>query len=200
MRECIPSGASSIPLLSYHLILLVIANTETVSCSVMKVSEDSVVTIEYRMVNQKGDLVDSSDHGESLSFIQGRNTILPGIEHAIEGRKSGERLTFTLPPEEGYGIRDEAKVAVIPRTQLNSNGELRIGMQFYTQKNGYDLPVTITHFSDEEVTVDGNHPLAGETMNIDLVIIEVRQAIDSELESGKVQDDEELYRISANQG
>lgn len=161
----------------------------------MKASKDSVVTIEYRMVNQKGELVDSSDGGEPLSFIQGSQSVLPAIENAVAGRKAGERLTFTLTPEECYGIRDEAKIAVIPRAQFKSSDNLRIGMQFYTQKNGNDLPVTVTHLNDQEVTVDGNHPLAGETMNIDLVIIEVREAIDSELESGKIQSDEELFAL-----
>ena len=161
----------------------------------MKVSKDSVVTIEYRMVNTKSELVDSSDGGEPLSFIQGAQSVLPAIEHAVDGRKAGERLTFTLTPEEGYGSRDEKKIAAIPRTQFKSSDELRIGMQFYTQKNGYDLPVTVIHCNDQEVTVDGNHPLAGETMNIDLVIVDIREAIDSELESGKVQSDEELFAL-----
>ncbi len=161
----------------------------------MKVIKNRIVTIEYRMVDQQGDLVDSTDDGTPLSFIQGNQSVLPAIENAVDGREAGERLTFTLPPEKGYGSRDLEKVTAIPREQFNFDGELHAGMQFYTQKNGLDIPVIITAVDDQKVTVDGNHPLAGETMNIDLVIVEVREATATELESGKIQLDEELFAL-----
>ncbi len=161
----------------------------------MKISKNAVVTIEYRMVDQRGELIDSSDGGESLSFIQGREEVLPAIEKAVEGRQAGERVTLTPNPEDCFGVRDESKLAIIPREQFRHSDQLKSGMQFYTRKNGYDLPVTVTAIDNHQITVDGNHPLAGEPINIDLVIVDVRRAIDTEIESGEIQRDEALFMM-----
>ncbi len=160
----------------------------------MKISKDRVVTIEYKMVDERGEVIDSTDDGTPLSFIQGRADVLPAIEKQLEGLQTGERITFTLDPAEGYGERDESKVQTIPRSQFKADDKLRIGMQFFTRKNGHDLPVTITSTDDNSVTVDGNHPLAGTSINIDLVIVDVRDAIEAELVSGEIQSDEEIFR------
>ena len=164
----------------------------------MIISNNRVVTIEYKMVDKKGYIIDSSDHGEPLAFIQGGGSLFLAIEKKIEGHQTGERLTFSLAPEEGFGVHDKSKVKVIPRGQFNSKDGLHIGMQFFTQKNGNDLPVTITALNDDEVTVDGNHPLAGADINIDLVIVDVRDATEIELKTGKVQTDEEIYAASGD--
>ncbi|MBT3197616.1 MAG: peptidylprolyl isomerase [Gammaproteobacteria bacterium] len=159
----------------------------------MKVCQDRVVTIEYKMVDKEGTIIDSTDNSDPLSFIQGRATVFPAIEAQVEGRQPGERFTFSLDPKESYGERDESKVQSIPRSQFNMEGEIRVGMQFYTQKNERDLPVTVTAHNDQEITVDGNHPLAGADINVDLVIVNVREAVEAELESGEIQSDEDIY-------
>ncbi|MBC8520322.1 MAG: peptidylprolyl isomerase [Gammaproteobacteria bacterium] len=159
----------------------------------MKICKDRVVTIEYKMVDDKGEVIDSTDHSEPLSFIQGHATVLPAIEKQVEGRQAGESITFALDPADSYGERDKSKIQVVPISQFNTEREIHVGMQFFTQKNGHDIPVTITAVSDSEVTIDGNHPLAGADINVNLVIVEVREAVDAELESGEIQTDQELF-------
>ncbi len=145
------------------------------------------------MVNHKGEIIDSTDNSDALSFIQGYGSVIPAIEKQIEGHHTGDRLTFALKPTDSYGERDESKVKVIPKSQFNMDGDLHVGMQFYTHKNGHDIPVTITTINDQQITIDGNHPLAGADINVDLVIVDVREAIDVELESGEVQTDEDIF-------
>ncbi len=159
----------------------------------MQVSKDKVVSIEYKMVDREGNVISTSDDGETLSFIQGRASVFTSIEEQVEGHRMGERLTFTLEPQQAYGERDDNLVQAIPRKQFNYDSDIEVGMKFVTHKNDRDLPVIVTAVSDEEVTVDANHPLAGVVLNVDLVIVEVREAIDTELESGVIQQMDDIY-------
>ena len=159
----------------------------------MQISKDKVVTIEYKMVDREGNIISTSDDGDALSFIQGRATVFPALEEQVEGHKMGERLTFALEPQQAYGERDESLVRVIPRGQFNFTGDIDAGMKFVTRKNDRELPVIVTAVSDDEVTVDANHALAGIVMNVDLVIVDVREAIEAELESGVVQEMDDIY-------
>ncbi len=160
----------------------------------MKICNDRVVTIEYTVKDKQGNIIDSSDDNESLSFIQGRGKILGGLEAALMGRYSGERLSISLEPEQAYGTRDEKLVKQIPRDRFNFEGEIKPGMQFKTRKKERMLGVTVTKVTEEQVTVDANHPLAGLSIDVDLVILSVREAIDAELHSGEVQEMDEIYR------
>jgi FKBP-type peptidyl-prolyl cis-trans isomerase SlyD len=159
----------------------------------MKIRKDKVVSIEYKMVDKEGKLISTSDDGDALSFIQGRATVFPAIEEQVEGHEMGSRLTFTLEPRQAYGERDENLVKVIPRGQFNLNGDIEVGMKFVTRKNDRELPVLVTAVSGDEITVDANHPLVGTALNIDLVIVDVREAIEAELESGVVQEMNDIY-------
>ena len=159
----------------------------------MKITKDKVVTIEYRMVDQAGNLIDSSDHAEPLSFIQGRTKVLPAIEKKLEGHGVGERLTFTLEPEQAYGERDNDLMRVISRDRFVQHGELRVGMTFTSGRAGHQRLVTVVDLNQDEITVDDNHPLAGQRLNVDLVIVNVREAIEEELVTGVVQEMADIY-------
>ncbi len=115
------------------------------------------------------------------------------MEKKIEGKRVGDRLTFTLAPEEAYGERDEKFVRAIPRDRFNVEGEVVVGMTFAASKDGRRQPVTVTAVSEDEITVNANHPLAGVTLNVDLVIVDVRDAVEDELATGLVQDMDEIY-------
>ncbi len=159
----------------------------------MKISDDLVVTIEYTVKDKQGNIIDSSDDNEALSFIQGKGKVFSGLETALKGRSSGERLSISLEPDEAYGARNEDLVRQIPRNRFNFDQPIQPGMKFKTQKEDRVMTVTVTDVTDDLVTVDANHPLAGVSIEIDLVIISVRKAIEAELESGEVQDMDEIY-------
>ncbi|MES9899451.1 MAG: peptidylprolyl isomerase [Sedimenticola sp.] len=159
----------------------------------MQVSKDKVVTLEYRMIDVEGNLIDTSDDSEPLSFIQGRQTVFPALEEQIEGRCTGDRLTFTLEPKQGYGERDDTLVREIPRSHFEAEGDICVGMTFAAKKDGRRQPITVTAVSEDQITVDANHPLSGVTMNVDVVIVDVRDAVEDELVTGLVQNMDEIY-------
>ncbi len=159
----------------------------------MHITKDKVVSIEYRMVDQAGTLIDSSDHAEPLSFIQGHTKVLPAIEEKVEGHGLGDRLTFTLEPEQAFGERDDDLIRQIPRDRFFHHEELKIGMTFTSGRPGHQRLVTLVNVNQDEITVDANHPLAGQRLNIDLVIIDVREALEDELVTGVVQEVADIY-------
>lgn len=159
----------------------------------MQISNDKVVTIEYTMTDQLGNLLDSSDNGDTVSFIQGRGAVFPTLEAALEGKSIGERLQITLTPEQAYGATDERLIKIIPRGHFRMAGEITVGSRFKTRRDDTDVVVTVVKVDEESVVVDANPPLAGVTIQMDVVIVEVRDAIEEELASGQVQDMDEIY-------
>ncbi|HEC16103.1 MAG TPA: peptidylprolyl isomerase [Sedimenticola sp.] len=159
----------------------------------MQVTKDKVVTLEYTTTDDEGRVVDTTDHAREFSFIQGRGAIFPALEEALEGRNMGERLKVTLTPEQAYGRRDESLVKKVPRSHIRIPGEIEVGVLLKSSKGNSRTPIKIIDFDEETVTLDANNPLAGLTLRVDLVITDVRDALPEELESGRVQDMEEIY-------
>ncbi|MCW8944788.1 MAG: peptidylprolyl isomerase [Sedimenticola sp.] len=159
----------------------------------MQISQDKVVTIEYTMTDQLGNLLDTSDNGDTLSFIQGKGAIFPALEDALSGKSIGERLEITLTPEQAYGKTDERLIKIVPRDRFKFEGEIQVGSQFKTRRDDEDIVVTIVKVDDESVVIDANPPMAGVTINMDIVIVEVRDAVEEELLTGQVQDMDEIY-------
>ena len=166
----------------------------------MQVTKDKVVSIEYTMTTDKGKSVDTTDNGEALSFIHGRGQLLPAIEEAIDGCPVGQRLAIALAPEQAYGERDERLVRKVPRDHVDLPGQLHVGAKLKRKNGSRITPITVVEFDEETVTLDANSPLAGISLTIDLVIVEVRSAIAAELSSGKVQSMQELYESQSQDG
>lgn len=153
----------------------------------MKIEKDSVVSIDYTLTDERGEVLDSSkDHGQPLSYIHGAGNIIPGLESKLEGKSAGEQLKVSVAPEDGYGIRDEKHVAKVNRDQFKGVEDLEVGMQFRTEGGGHSQVVTVTAIEKDSVTVDANHPLAGRTLNFDVSIVSVRKATPDELSHGHV--------------
>jgi len=111
---------------------------------------------------------------------------VPGLEKKLSGKKAGDKLEVKVAPEEGYGIRRDDMVQEVPKTALKADGELEIGMRFQAQTPQGAQIFEITKIEGENVTVDGNHPLAGQTLNFAIEITEVREANDEEIAHGHV--------------
>ncbi len=153
----------------------------------MQIENGKVVTIDYTLKDDQGNVIDSSEGGEALSYLHGAGNIIPGLEKALEGRTTGDELDVSLTAEEGYGPRDSALIQKVARDRFQSNDEIQVGMQFHTQsKNGSPIVVTVVEVGDEEITVDGNHPLAGENLNFQVKVVGVRDATSEELNHGHV--------------
>ncbi|AOM00543.1 peptidylprolyl isomerase [Cobetia marina] len=152
----------------------------------MQIAQNAVVSFHYTLTNNEGEVLDSSEGREPLAYIHGAGNIVPGLEKELDGKTSGDKLKVAVSPEEGYGDVQEALVQEVPREAFQGVEEIEAGMQFQAQTQGGPLMVTVTKVEGDTVTVDGNHPLAGETLNFDVEITNVREASAEELEHGHV--------------
>jgi FKBP-type peptidyl-prolyl cis-trans isomerase SlyD len=152
----------------------------------MQISNQKVVTIDYTLTDEQGEVLDTSQGQEPLVYIQGTGSIVPGLETALEGKSVGDALRVTITPEHGYGQRDEELVQAIPRDRFPTGDEIVVGMRFHAQGGGGSHVVTVVSVDDKQVTVDANHPLAGVTLAFDVKIVEVRDATADELAHGHV--------------
>ena len=156
----------------------------------MKVGKDKVVLMHYTLKNDAGDVIDSSDGADPLPFLQGHGNIIPGLESALEGSKVGDKLDVSIEPEEGYGLRMKDAIQEIPSSALQGVDEVKVGMQLQSQdKDGNAFLVSVTKIEDDKITVDGNHPLAGQTLHFSVSIESIRKAEAEELSHGHVHAD-----------
>ncbi|WP_019594705.1 peptidylprolyl isomerase [Thioalkalivibrio sp. ALM2T] len=150
----------------------------------MQVAQNAVVAIHYTLTNDAGEKIDSSEGREPLAYLHGQGQIVPGLEKELEGKAAGDKVQAKVSPEEGYGEKIDAMVQEIPMEAFQGVESVEPGMQFQAQTENGPLTVTVTKVEGETATVDGNHPLAGETLNFDVEIVEVREASAEELEHG----------------
>ena len=152
----------------------------------MEITADAVVLIHYTLKDDRGAVLDSSTGGEPLAYIQGHGNLVPGLERALEGKRDGNTLAVTVSPADGYGTRDEALVQRVPKRSLQGSGEIRKGMQFHARTEDGMRLFTVTAIAGDMVTLDGNHPLADQTLHFDIEVVSVRDATTEELEHGHV--------------
>lgn len=150
----------------------------------MRITKHKIVTIDYTLTNGKGTVLNSSNGNEPFTFIQGIGSIIPGLETALEGKSSGDELMVRITPEEGYGPRNDSLIEVVSKDLFEDVEEIKVGMQFEAKTETGKQLLTITRIEGNDVTVDGNHPLAGETLNFDVTIRDVRDATSEELSHG----------------
>jgi FKBP-type peptidyl-prolyl cis-trans isomerase SlyD len=145
-----------------------------------------VVLIHYTLKDDGGAVLDSSAGGEPLAYIQGHGNLVPGLEKALEGKQDGHTLAVSVAPADGYGTRDESLVQRVPKRALQGSGEIRKGMQFQGQTEAGMRLFTVTGIVGDMVALDGNHPLADQTLHFDIEVVSVREATSEELEHGHV--------------
>jgi len=150
----------------------------------MEIAKDCVVSIDYTLTNAEGQLLDKSHHDEPLSYLHGADNIIPGLEQALEGKAVGDSLEVTLPPADAYGERDEAMRQEVSRDQFEDIDDLEVGARFRVPSDAGDVIVTVVEINEATVTIDGNHELAGETLNFSVTVTDIRAATEEELEHG----------------
>jgi len=150
------------------------------------ITADRVVTIHYTLKNDGGEVLDSSSGGDPLAYIQGHGNLVPGLEKALEGKPAGANLAVVVDPADGYGVRDESLIQRVPKRSLQGAGEIKKGMQFQARTEDGMRLFTVTGLVGDMVTLDGNHPLADQTLHFDIEVVDVREATTEELEHGHV--------------
>ncbi len=148
--------------------------------------ENPVVSIHYTLTNKAGKTLDSSIDAEPLSFLHGAGNIIPGLESALTDKPVGEKFTVTIEPEDAYGERMEEQMQTVSKEMFAGIDTIEVGMQFQADSSSGPAVVTITAVEGDDITIDGNHPLAGEQLTFDVEVMEIRPATETEIEHGHI--------------
>jgi len=153
----------------------------------MAIAENSVVSLEYELVEVGGsDIIDSNKGQAPLEFIIGKGHLIPGLERELLKMDKGQSAEIKVDSADAYGDMNPEAVDSVPAEQF-ADLELAVGMQLYGQgANGETITVTVKEFNDEFVTIDYNHPLAGKNLMFSVTIMDIREATADEISSGQV--------------
>jgi FKBP-type peptidyl-prolyl cis-trans isomerase SlyD len=152
----------------------------------MTIENDKVITINYVLKDDSGTLIDESQDG-SFCYLHGASNIIPGMENALTGRSQGDELNLVIEPAEAYGEYNPNLTQVVDRSMFDANDNIEAGMQFQAQdQEGHVMVITVAKVEGEQITIDGNHPLAGATLHYDIKVVDIRDATDEELSHGHV--------------
>lgn len=156
------------------------------------VAPRKVVSLSYTLRNGEGELLDQSDAQDPLHYLHGASNIIPGLEVALEGKKIGEKVSVTVPPEQAYGAHEAERVQKLPREAFGDL-PLEVGMELAFQEDEESedyIDVWVRGLSDTHVEVDFNHPLAGVTLHFEAEVLAIRDATADELEHGHAHGDD----------
>ena len=151
----------------------------------MTVENGKVVSFHYTLTNAQGDVLDQSQE-HPMPYLHGAGNIIPGLEKELAGKKVGDKLTVNVPAAEAYGEYHEQLVNDVPREAFQGVDNIEAGMQFQADTPEGGQVITVKAVNGDLVTVDANHPLAGQDLNFDVEIVEVREATKEESAHGHV--------------
>ena len=153
----------------------------------MLIANQHVVAIDYTLSNDAGEVIDSSAGAEPLVYLHGAGNIIAGLEKALLGKAVGDELDVSIEPEEAYGEYSAELITNLGREMFEGVDELEVGMQFHASApDGGMQIVTIRDIDGDQVTIDGNHPLAGQQLNFKVKVVSIRAASEEELAHGHV--------------
>ena len=149
------------------------------------ITDGTVVQFHYTLTTDDGTVVDTSQGSTPLAYLHGAGNIVPGLERQMTSHVVGDKFTAVVPPEEGYGPRQEMPPQPVPRSQFPADMEIAPGMAFHAQgPNGEQIQVFVAGVEEDNVLVDINHPLAGATLNFEVEITDIRAASEEEIAHG----------------
>lgn len=150
----------------------------------MSVTDQSVVSFQYTLYNQDGEVLESSAEQEPSVYLHGANNIIRGLELAMAGREVGEEFEVELPPEQAYGLRMESRAQRVPIKHLLYKGKLKAGMVVQLNTDQGRRSVTVSKVGRHAADIDANHPLAGLQLRFSITIVDIRPASEEELAHG----------------
>jgi FKBP-type peptidyl-prolyl cis-trans isomerase SlyD len=152
----------------------------------MQIEKNKVVSIDYTLKNDAGSVIDSSQGAEPLVYLQGAENIIPALEQALVGKVAEDKMQISIEAVDGYGEYNKEMLQVVPRDMFQGVESIEVGMQFQSQTPEGVQSISIASVDGDQITVDGNHPLAGERLHFDVTIADVRDATEDELKHGHV--------------
>lgn len=151
----------------------------------MTITLNSAASIHYTLRNGAGEILDSSQGKQPLHYLHGHGNLIPGMEAGLLGKSVGDTFKIVVSPEDGYGLRDEGLVTVVPLSAFGGHTPT-IGERFQAGHGEERYVIEVTAVTDEGITVDGNHPLAGEVLHFDVEVVTVREATPDEISHGHI--------------
>ena len=152
----------------------------------MQIAQNSVAAFHYTLTDDKGQVIDSSQGREPLTYLHGSGQIVPGLEKQMEGRQAGDKFDAHVAPEEGYGVHHAELMQEVPKSAFQGVEDIQPGMQFQGRGPQGEINVTVSRVEGDTVFIDGNHPLAGQTLHFAIEVTDVRAASEEELAHGHV--------------
>lgn len=152
----------------------------------MKIENKKVVAIHYTLTDNNGVQIDSSEGSDPLHYLHGYGNIIPGLEEALSGKENGDKISVSIPPEKAYGVYDEKDKLQVHKSQFEGIDEIKVGMDIQTRTDKGIKVYRVEKIFGDTVILNGNHALAGETLNFDVEIMDIREASQEELEHGHV--------------
>lgn len=152
----------------------------------MIIAKDSVVTMDYTLKNDAGEVMDTSEGREPLVYLHGFGALIPGLENELEGKTVADKLNVVIAPENAYGSRRDDLMRVVSKDGFQGDEELVAGMRVQLDTDQGPAIAVVANISDNEVTLDLNHPLADMTLHFDVEIKAVRAASADEIAHGHV--------------
>ncbi|MFA0084918.1 peptidylprolyl isomerase [Vibrio sp. 10N.286.49.C2] len=152
----------------------------------MKIAKNVVVSVAYQVKTEDGVVVDQSTVEAPLDYLHGHNNLIVGLEKELEGKEVGSKFTSVVASEEAYGEYNDALVQRVPADVFQGVDVIEVGMRFLADTDQGPIPVEITEVDGDEVVVDGNHMLAGQTLTFDVEVVAMREATAEEAEHGHI--------------
>ena len=152
----------------------------------MQIAKNAVVSIHYTLKNDAGAVIDSSIGRDPLFYLHGAGNLIAGMEENLEGKKKGENFEALISPEKGYGVKDESLIQVVPKSVFGEIDDIQVGMQFNAQNGAQSFMVKVAAIEGDQITIDGNHELAGENLHFSVEVMSVREASAEEISHGHV--------------
>ena len=152
----------------------------------MQVAENMAVSIHYTLTNDDGEVLDSSIGDEPLIYLHGTGNIIPGLEDALLGKAVGDKFNVRIAAEDAYGEQNNEIIQVISREMFEGIDEIEVGMQFHADVSTGSGEVTVVKIEGDDITIDGNHPLAGVALTFDVEVVATRPATKEEAEHGHI--------------
>jgi FKBP-type peptidyl-prolyl cis-trans isomerase SlyD len=153
----------------------------------LMIGDKMVASIHYTLTNETGETLDSSEGQEPLSYLHGAGNIIPGLEQALLGKTAGASMQVSIAPAEAYGEIQPDMIQVVPRSAFQGVEAIEPGMAFESRDpEGHSHRIMVKSVEGDEITIDANHPLAGQQLNFDVQVVDVRDASDEEIAHGHV--------------
>jgi FKBP-type peptidyl-prolyl cis-trans isomerase SlyD len=151
----------------------------------VEIDAQKVVSIEYTLRDDKDQVIDSSEGKKPLAYLHGGGNIVPGLEKALTGKAAGDTIEVTLTPDEGYGQYDARLIQNVAVRKLPQR-KAAVGMRFRLDTSDGPRAFTVISVKGDYAKLDGNHPLAGQTLHFKVKVVDVRDPTEEEIAHGHV--------------